>query len=96
MNETRELQKQDIDGLLCSLKAIERLLSDVKLLLEWRFRDDPLVQPSQAKTPCKEGFHVPIDGNADPRICAKCGLAWPNPTAVKMRELASASSKDHP
>lgn len=96
MNETRELQKQDIDGLLYSLKAIERLLSDVKLLLEWRFRDDPLMQLGTAKTPCKEGFHAPIDVNADPRICAKCGLAWPNPTAAKMRELTAASTKDHP
>jgi hypothetical protein len=41
MDETREVQKQDIDDLLYSLQAIERLLSDVKLLLEWRFRDDP-------------------------------------------------------
>lgn len=47
MNETREVQKQDIESLHYSLKAIERLLADVKLLLEWRFRDDP--KPS-AKT----------------------------------------------
>lgn len=40
-------------------------------------------------TQCAEGFHVVADVSADPRVCAKCGLRWPNPTAAKMRELAS-------
>src|ERR1051325_3717269 len=28
---------------------------------------------------CEQGWHKPIDLNADPRVCATCGFSWPNP-----------------